>query len=182
MANPVPRVQASFTPVLSEETITIPETTASALFASTKKKLGLTSINENIPGWNFFQNKNGKDLGYAGKTYAVMTWKMKRRGTMWYQDLRELFRKEGFTGNIPAFLVWLSTHHPLELDKTYATAPDDEEMFHWKDRDQKATMYHLRSEGESMLNFLSYPIKCSPDETYIVFREVTTPPVRKARS
>jgi hypothetical protein len=153
-------------------TVTVPAIPAPDLFAQTNEALGLDHVNEGFRDWNFFVDRNGRDLGYAGKTYEVVSWKKGRSGFMTGAELRSRFRELGYAGVVPAFLVWLSENRPL--DTFCATLPEEDAKccYSYQGRSYVASVYHYRDRTGSRLYAITPPHKCSPGELYLAFREV----------
>lgn len=162
-------------PVQLAELITVPDMTAPELLAAIQLELNVTSLNSYLPGWNFFADRHGQSLGYGGKQYEVMTWQKQKSGSVTQADLRNLFKEQGFAGNIPALLTWVWRHAPVGF---YATLPDsDDELFiNHADADPLNTLFYHRAASNTRLYLMGVPFKCSPAETYLAFREVSASP------
>jgi hypothetical protein len=156
-------------------TVTLPAVPASELFTQAMQALGLDSINDGLRDWDFFVDQKGRDLGYAGKTFDVVSWKKGRSGSMTGDELRSRFRDLGYVGIVSAFLVWLMENRPV--DTFCATLPEEEAKCHFSYRGRSfvASPCHYRDRTGSRLYVITPPHKCSPGEMYLAFRKVLSP-------
>jgi len=152
--------------------VTVPDISASELLAQVTQAVGLDDIAFAFRDWDFFTDREGHDLGYAGKTYEVVVWKKGGSGSMKGDELRELFEERKYTGIVPAFLVWLMEHQPF--DTFYATLPEEAAKCHYtyQGRHYVASPYHYRDRNRSRLYAITTPHKCSAGEHYLAFREI----------